>query len=186
MYKIDLCLNNPKLFSNLRFLFHFITPEVVRRLCLCVNAAVYEPILHPRHQGSMNIEHRKNDDGKQRDWRKSCPLVTLSTRSPTRISLWLDSDLGPDILLPYVGKCGWNYFHKHNEIRLRPERCFFIWFKATYLYSITRFLHPIHRLLFKEEHNLGTICSGREEGPTDLGQTKRNVLSHTPSADEVP
>jgi hypothetical protein len=77
--------------------------------------------------------------GRQSDWRKSCPLVTLSTQSPTRISLWLDSDLGPDILLPYVGKCSWNYFHKHSQIRLRPERRVFIWFKVIYLYSITRF-----------------------------------------------
>ena len=53
--------------------------------------------------------------------------------------LWLDSDLGPDILLPYVGKCSWNYFHKHSQIRLRPERRFFVWFKATYLYIITIF-----------------------------------------------
>lgn len=124
--------------------------------------------------------------GKQRDGRKSCPLITMSAQSPTRISLWLDSDLGPDILLPYVGKCSWNYFHKHSQMRLRPERRFFIWFKATYLYSITRFINPIHRLLFKNEHNLGTICSGREKGPTDLGQTKRSVLSQTPSADKVP
>jgi len=48
-------------------------------------------------------EYRATEEwrrGKQRDWRKSCPLVTLSTQSPIRISLWLESDLGPDILLP--------------------------------------------------------------------------------------
>jgi len=114
----------------------------------------------------------------QRDWRKSCPLVTLSTLSPTWISLWLDSDLDPDTLLTYVGKCSGNYFHQHSQIRLRTERRFFIWFKATYWYSITRFLNPIHSLLFKEEHNLGTMCNGREEGPTDLGQKKICSQSH--------
>jgi hypothetical protein len=94
-------------------------------------------------------------------------------------------DLTRILALPYVGKWSWNYFHKHSQIRLKPERRFFIWFKTTYLYSITRSLNPIHRLLFKKSTNWELYAVVERKGPLTWVRQK-DLFCHTPSADKVP